>query len=82
MIMKKMLIVALLVTIFLPFQDLNAQQADRIQRGQRGYTPPAKPSGPAIVALKDPIYEVGIMLPKCVEEFNLDAFEKEIVKGI
>lgn len=82
MIMKKMFIVTLLVTMYLPFQNIKAQQADRVQRGQRGYIPPAKPDGAAFVELKDPNYEVSIMLPKCVETFRLDDFEKEIVKGM
>lgn len=80
--MKKVLIAIIVTIVYFPFQESNAQQANRVQRGQRGYTPPPKADGAAFIELKDANYEVGLMLPKCVEEFKLDAFEKEIVKGI
>lgn len=68
--------------IYCTFQALNAQQIDGIQRGQRGYVPPPKQSFKTYFELKDPYEETNIILPKCVEAFKLDAFEKEILKSI
>ena len=45
MIMKKMLIVTLLVTMYLPFQDIKAQQADRVQRGRSGLVASCRGAG-------------------------------------
>ena len=78
--MKKIFLMSLFVLVGMSFHHTNAQQANRVLRGQRGYTPPPKADGSAFIELKDPHYEVEIMLPKCVEEFKLDAFEKEIMK--
>jgi len=66
----------------LSFQFVNAQQVNGIQRGQRGYVPPPVNNTTTYIELKNPYEEVSIMLPKCVEVFNLDDFEKEIIKGI
>lgn len=60
----------------------NAQQANRIQRGQRGYTPPPKLNTNAFIEVKDVQQELAIILPKCEEMFGLDAFHKEIMKNI
>jgi len=81
--MKKVFLLILIAFISLTFQYSNAQQVNTIQRGQRGYTPPQKNSyNSAHVELIDPHNEVSIILPKCVEEFKLDDFEKEIFKGL
>jgi hypothetical protein len=71
-----------IIGLSLSFQFVNAQQVNRIQRGQRGYVPPPVDNTTTYVELKDPYKEVNIMLPKCVDTFNLDDFEKEIIKGI
>jgi len=60
----------------------NAQQANRIQRGQRGYTPPPRLNTNAFIEVKDVQQELAIILPKCEEIFGLDTFEKEIMKNI
>ena len=80
--MKKIFIAVLLVTMYLPFQDLNAQQVRRPQRGDPGYRPQMKTLTEPYVEERDPNKEVNLILPKCVKEFNLDAFEEEIVKKL
>ena len=79
--MRRAMIIALFG--FLGFSlSAHAQQVDRIQRGQRGYVPPPKVTYGAYIEIKDPQVEVERMLPRLIEEFNLDAFEQEIIKGI
>ncbi len=80
--MKRTYFVFIGILLCCIFQTINAQQVDRIQRGQRGYTPPPKVSYGAYIELKDPYEETNIILPKCIEAFNLDDFEKEILKNI
>lgn len=80
--MKRIYFLFLGVLLISSFQAINAQQADRIQRGQRGYTPPPNVNYETYIELKDPYEETNIILPKCIEEFKLDAFEKEILKNI
>ena len=79
--MKRTIVVALFGFLVFSF-TANAQQVDRIQRGQRGYVPPPKVTYGAYIEIKEPQVEVERMLPRLVEEFNLDAFEQEIIKGI
>lgn len=59
-----------------------AQQANQIQRGQRGYSPPIRLNEETYIDLVDPYEEIEKMMPKCVAALNLDAFEQEIVKGM
>jgi hypothetical protein len=59
-----------------------AQQADQIQRGQRGYSPPMKLNDETYIELVDPYDEVDKMMPKCIAELNIDAFEQEIIKAM
>jgi len=80
--MKKILLLAFIGVLSTSFQDLSAQQAYRTQRGQRGYTPPPKAPSDAYIEIKDPYEVTSMMLPKCVEAFSLDDFEKEILKGM
>jgi hypothetical protein len=80
--MKKLQLFCLIILTSLTFQSIDAQQAGRIQRGQRGYVPPPRPQGTAIIQPKDVNKEINFMLPIFVSEFNLDDFEKEIVKGL
>ncbi|NND52446.1 MAG: hypothetical protein HKN54_08565 [Flavobacteriaceae bacterium] len=61
---------------------LMAQQPNRIQRGQRGYVPPPKYSTNTFIEEKDPQKETEIILAKCNEVFQLDAFQNEIIKGM
>lgn len=82
LIMKRTYFLFLGIIICCTFQAINAQQADRIQRGQRGYTPPPKVNYETYIELKDPYEATSIILPKCVEAFKLDTFEKEILKNI
>ncbi len=80
--MKKILLLVIIAVFSTSFQDLDAQQMRQIQPGQRGYRPPPKPRPERYIELKDAYEETKIMLPKCVEKFNLDDFEKEILKNI
>ncbi|RLD29150.1 MAG: hypothetical protein DRI75_04325 [Bacteroidetes bacterium] len=80
--MKKIYFFLLGIVISCAFQTINAQQIDRIQRGQRGYVPPARLSNETYIETKDPYREANIILPKCIEEFELDAFEKEVLKNM
>ena len=59
-----------------------AQQADQIQRGQRGYSPPILYNNSTFIALVNPQEELDKIMPKCISEFNLDAFEQEIIKAM
>ncbi len=58
------------------------QQQDRVQRGQRGYVPPPKFDTSASISLKEPHEEAVMITAKCEETFGLDAFQKEILKGL
>ena len=74
--------IVLLVLFFIGMQSSFAQQADRIQRGQRGYVPPPKYSKGTYIEIKDPQQEAAIIIPKCEQEFGLDDFQKEIMKSM
>lgn len=80
--MNKILIALIAAIVLLPFQEMNAQQRRGLQRGDPGYRPPMKMAYIPEARELDPHVEVENMLPKCVKEFNLDAFEQEIVKGM
>ena len=75
------LIIAVLF-ISMSFHAVQAQQADRVQRGQRGYTPPSNQVQTTYIELYDPHYEVSVIVPKCEKEFSLDAFQSEILKSM
>lgn len=59
-----------------------AQQADRVQRGQRGYIPPPKYSSSTYIELKDVEEETNRIVEKCIEEFAIDDFQQQILKGM
>lgn len=59
-----------------------AQQANQIQRGQRGYVPEMRLNEETYIDLVDPFVEIEKMMPKCITALNLDAFEQEIVKSM
>ena len=63
-------------------QPMFSQQADHIQRGQRGYVPPPRYIGGTYIDLKDPQEESNLIMSKCVTKFNLDDFQKEILKSM
>jgi len=77
--MKKIVFLVVLAGIM---QIGFAQQADQIQRGQRGYAPPLILNEETFIELVDPYDEVDKMMPKCIAELGLDAFEQEIIKGM
>ena len=52
------------------------------QRGQRGYIPPPKYEPSVYIATINVYEELEKTLPKCVDAFSLDDFEKEIFKGL
>ena len=73
------------VTLFiLLFYSSNifAQQVYGVQRGQRGYIPPPKYEASAYITTLNAYEELEKILPKSVELFSLDDFEKEIFKGL
>jgi hypothetical protein len=79
--MKKVFLLFFVGALYMTFQNLNAQQMRSIQPGQRGYVPPPKAPSEPYVELIDPYKQANIMLPKCVEKFQLDDFEREILKN-
>jgi len=83
LIMKRAYFIFLGIVFCCTLQVANAQYEHGSQVGQRrGYIPPPKDNPETSVILLDPYEETNIILPKCVEEFKLDAFEKEILKTI
>lgn len=72
----------ILFILLLSFTNSFAQQVYGVQRGQRGYIPPPKFEPSAYVAPINTYDELNKILPKCVEIFMLDDFEKEILKGL
>ena len=70
----------LLFLALLSFSNLLAQQPYGIQRGQRGYIPPPKFESSVYITTIDSYEELNKTLPRCVELFSLDDFEKEILK--
>jgi hypothetical protein len=77
--MKKL---GLLLVFGVLFNTGFAQQADQIQRGQRGYSPKMILNEETYIELVDPFDEVDKMMPKCIAVLGLDAFEQEIIKGM
>ena len=59
-----------------------AQQLYGPQRGQRGYIPPPKYEASVYITTLNAYEELEKILPKSVEVFSLDDFEKESFKGL
>ena len=77
--MKKLL----LLTLLFLFSILSySQQLNNVQRGQRGYAPMPKYDVAAYVSTLDIYKELDKVLPKCKDEFLLDEFEMQILKGL
>ena len=72
----------ILFILLLSFTNSFAQQVYGVQRGQRGYIPPPKFESSVYVTTINTYDELNKILPKCVEIFMLDDFEKEILKGL
>ena len=72
----------LLFLALLSFSNLFSQQPYGIQRGQRGYVPPPKFESSVYITTIDSYEELNKTLPKCIELFSLDDFEKEILKAL
>ncbi|MAQ00394.1 MAG: hypothetical protein CMC51_06280 [Flavobacteriaceae bacterium] len=72
----------LFVVFLISFTNVVSQQVYGVQRGQRGYIPPPKYEPSVYITTIDPYEELNKILPKCIEIFNLDDFEKEILKGL
>ena len=62
--------------------NMVAQQLYGVQRGQRGYIPPPKYEASVYITTLNAYEELEKVLPKSVEVFSLDDFEKEIFKGL
>ena len=81
--MKKLYFYLTMTLFFCVTQVVNAQYGNPYQqRQQRSYTPPPSVNIESSTELMNPHDQVNIILPKCVEAFKLDAFEKEITKGL
>ena len=76
--MKKVILFILL----LYSSNIFAQQVYGVQRGQRGYIPPPKYEASVYITTLNAYEELEKILPKSVEIFSLDDFEKEIFKGL
>ena len=76
--MKKVILFILLLCSSNTF----AQQVYGVQRGQRGYIPPPKYEASVYITTLNAYEELEKILPKSVEVFSLDDFEKEIFKGL
>ena len=76
--MKKFILFILL----LYSSNIFAQQLYGVQRGQRGYIPPPKYEASVYITTLNVYEELEKVLPKSVEVFSLDDFEKEIFKGL
>ena len=76
--MKKVILFILL----LYSSNIFAQQLYGVQRGQRGYIPPPKYEASVYITTLNVYEELEKVLPKSVEVFSLDDFEKEIFKGL
>ena len=72
----------ILLLAILSFSSSFSQQVYGVQRGQRGYIPPPKFEASVYVTTIDAYKELEKTLPKCIEKFSLDDFEKEILKGL
>ena len=73
------------VTLFILLlcsSNIFAQQVYGVQRGQRGYIPPPKYEASVYITTLNAYEELEKVLPKSVEVFSLDDFEKEIFKGL
>lgn len=75
---KKIFLFLLLISS----SNIIAQQVYGIQRGQRGYIPPPKYEASAYISTINAYDELEKVLPKSVETFKLDDFEREIFKGL
>jgi len=71
-----------LFILLLCSSNIIAQQVYGIQRGQRGYIPPPKYEPSVYVTTINAYEELEKVLPKSVEVFKLDDFEREIFKGL
>ena len=76
--MKKIILFILL----LYSSNIFAQQVYGVQRGQRGYIPPPKYEASVYITTLNAYEELEKILPKSIEVFSLDDFEKEIFKGL
>lgn len=75
-------IILFIVCLFFFGNATYAQQADRIQRGQRGYVPPPKFSNKTFIELHDVAVETDYIVNMAVKEYGLDDFQKEILKNM
>lgn len=81
--MKKSYLILLIIVLAIVSQEVYAQYGNPYQQGgqRRGYIPPPRTDTETSINLMSPYEQVNIILPKCVEAFKLDDFEREIVKG-
>ena len=80
--MKRLQLILLVAIMTFSGQLITAQQADRIQRGMRGYTPPPRLQQGTYIDTLDPQEQTEIIIQKCEEELKIDDFQKEIMKNM
>ena len=76
--MKRLILLLFLISL----SNIYSQQVYGVQRGQRGYIPPPKYEASVYITTLNAYEELEKILPKSVEVFSLDDFEKEIFKGL
>jgi len=79
--MKSKFVVVLLCVGLFAIQPLCSQNVDRIQRGQRGYTPPPLPQGEKAISIDNTLEDIDQRMDVYEAEFSLDAFEKAVMKN-
>lgn len=72
----------LIMLAILATSMVNAQQADRIQRGQRGYVPEPRPLEQGAISIENSLLGIDEKMDSYETEFSLDAFEKEVMKNM
>ncbi|NQX78174.1 hypothetical protein [Gilvibacter sp.] len=77
--LKNLLLITIL--IFGSLGTAAAQNLGQIQRGQRGYVPPPLPRDQGAIAIEDTLEDIDEKMDLYETEFELDAFEKAVVKN-
>lgn len=80
--MKRLQLILLVAIMTFSGQLIHSQQADRIQRGMRGYTPPPRLQQGTYIDTQDPQEQTEIIIQKCEEVLKIDDFQKEIMKNM
>ncbi|MEP2935150.1 MAG: hypothetical protein ABJM06_05495 [Gilvibacter sp.] len=77
---KTSIILAMLMVVS-AFTTLDAQNLNQIQRGQRGYSPPPLDREQGAISIENTVVQVDEKMELYAVEFELDAFEKAVMKN-